>query len=209
MTESVEKVTAEPEAKIGVFLCKCGKNIAGSVDIDEIAKEIETMPNVELVQVNTYTCSDPGQVEIETAIKEQGINKIVVSACSPRLHGPTWKKLMKRVGLNPEVVEVANIREQCSWVHLHEKEEATLKAKELTEMAVAKAAMLQPVEEIVVPVEKRVLIIGGGVAGIQAALDLADDYHVVMVEKSPTIGGKMALIDKTFPTMDCSICILA
>jgi heterodisulfide reductase subunit A len=206
MTESVDKT--EAETKIGVFLCKCGKNIAGSVDIDEIAKDIEKMPNVELVQVNTYTCSDPGQVEIEEAIKEQGIEKIVVSACSPRLHGPTWKKLMKRVGMNPEVVEVANIREQCSWVHLHEKEEATLKAKELTEMAVAKAAMLEPVDEIVVPVEKRVLIIGGGVAGIQAALDLADDYHVVMVEKSPTIGGKMALIDKTFPTMDCSICIL-
>ncbi|MHA2174753.1 MAG: hydrogenase iron-sulfur subunit [Candidatus Hodarchaeales archaeon] len=206
MTESIDQ--DEAEAKVGVFLCKCGKNIAGSVDIDTIAKEIENMPNVELVQVNTYTCSDPGQVEIETAIKEQGIDKIVVSACSPRLHGPTWKKLMKRSGMNPEVVEVANIREQCSWVHLHDKEEATLKAQELTEMAIAKAAMLEPAEATIVPVEKRVLIIGGGVAGIQAALDLADDYKVVMVEKSPTIGGNMALIDKTFPTMDCSICIL-
>ena len=206
MTESIDQ--SENDAKVGVFLCKCGKNIAGSVDIDAIAKEVEKMPNVELVQVNTYTCSDPGQVEIEDAIKEQGIDKVVISACSPRLHGPTWKKLLKRVGMNPEVVEVANIREQCSWVHLHEKEEATLKAQELTEMAVAKAAMLEPAEATVVPVEKRVLIIGGGVAGIQAALDLADDYKVVMVEKSPTIGGNMALIDKTFPTMDCSICIL-
>ena len=212
MTESVDKVETETEskedAKVGVFLCACGKNIAGSVDVDEVAEEIRKLPSVKLVQMNTYTCSDPGQVEIETAIKEQGLEKIVVSACSPRLHMPTWKKLLKRVGMNPEVVEVANIREQCSWVHLHEKEEATIKARELTEMAVAKAEMLQPVDEIVVPVEQRVLIIGGGVAGIQAGLDLADDYKVTMVEKSPTIGGKMALIDKTFPTMDCSICIL-
>ena len=212
MTESIEKVETEPEskkeAKVGVFLCACGKNIAGSIDVEEVAKDIEKLPNVKLVKLNTYTCSDPGQVEIETAIKEQGLEKIVVSACSPRLHGPTWKKLLKRIGMNPEVVEVANIREQCSWVHLHDKEEATLKAKELTEMAVAKAEMLQPVDEVIVPVEQRVLVIGGGVAGIQAALDLADDYEVIVVEKSPTIGGRMALIDKTFPTMDCSICIL-
>ena len=206
MTESADQPTTE--SKIGVFLCKCGKNIGGTVDIDEIAKEVEDLPGVKLVQVNTYTCSDPGQVEIEEAIKEQGIEKVVISACSPRLHLPTWKNLLRRLDMNPEIVEVANIREHCSWVHLHEKEEATIKAKELTEMAIAKAELLEAVEEIVVPVEKRVLIIGGGVAGIQAALDLADDYEVIMVEKSPTIGGKMALIDKTFPTMDCSICIL-
>jgi len=206
MTESVEQQTTE--SKIGVFLCKCGKNIGGTVDIDKLAEEIEKLPEVKLVQVNTYTCSDPGQVEIEDAVKEQGIEKIVVSACSPRLHGPTWKTLMRRIGMNPELVEVANIREQCSWVHLHEKEEATTKAKELIEMAVAKAELLEPVEDIVVPVEQRILVIGGGVAGIQAALDLADDYQVILVEKSPTIGGNMALIDKTFPTMDCSICIL-
>jgi len=193
---------------IGVFLCKCGKNIAGTIDIDELAKEIEKLPEVKLVHVNTYTCSDPGQAEIETAIKEQGIEKIVVAACSPRLHGPTWKTLLRRVGVNPSLVEVANIREQCSWVHLSEKEEATIKAKELIEMAIAKAELLQAIDDIVVPVKQRVLIIGGGVAGIQAALDLADNYEVVLVEKSPTIGGKMALIDKTFPTMDCSICIL-
>jgi len=193
---------------IGVFLCKCGKNIAGTIDIDELAKDIEKLPEVKLVHVNTYTCSDPGQVEIETAIKEQGIEKIVVAACSPRLHLPTWKTLLKRVGVNPSLVEVANIREQCSWVHLSEKEEATKKARELIEMAVAKAELLQAIDDIVVPVKQRVLIIGGGIAGIQAALDLADNYEVVLVEKSPTIGGKMALIDKTFPTMDCSICIL-
>ncbi|MFX1326528.1 MAG: hydrogenase iron-sulfur subunit [Promethearchaeota archaeon] len=206
MTESVDKTEIEPN--IGVFLCKCGKNIGGTVDIDQLAKEIEEDTRVKLVQVNTYTCSDPGQVEIETAIKEQGIEKIVVAACSPRLHGPTWRKLLRKVGINPSLVEVANIREQCSWVHLSEKEEATKKAKEILEMAIAKAELLEAIEDIVVPITRRVLIIGGGVAGIQAALDLADDNEVILVEKAPTIGGRMALIDKTFPTMDCSICIL-
>jgi len=206
MTESDKQPEIEPN--IGVFLCKCGKNIGGTVDIDQLAKEIEEDTRVKLVQVNTYTCSDPGQVEIETAIKEQGIEKIVVAACSPRLHGPTWKKLLRRVGINPSLVEVANIREQCSWVHLSEKKEATKKAKEILEMAIAKAELLEAIEDIVVPITRRVLIIGGGVAGIQAALDLADEFEVILVEKSPTIGGKMALIDKTFPTMDCSICIL-
>ena len=206
MTESSKK--PKTESKIGVFLCKCGKNIGGTVDIDKLAEDIETMPGVKMVQVNTYTCSDPGQDEIETAINEQGIEKIVVAACSPRLHGPTWKTLLRRVGINPSLVEVANIREQCSWVHLSEKEAATKKARELIEMAIAKADLLETVEEIVVPVNKRVLIIGGGVAGIQAALDLADDYEIILVDKAPTIGGNMALIDKTFPTMDCSICIL-
>ncbi|MFX1419573.1 MAG: hydrogenase iron-sulfur subunit [Promethearchaeota archaeon] len=206
MTESDKKLEIEPN--IGVFLCKCGKNIGGTVDIDQLAKEIEEDSRVRLVQVNTYTCSDPGQVEIETAIKEQGIEKIVVAACSPRLHDPTWKKLLKRVGINPSLVEVANIREQCSWVHLAEKEEATKKAKEILEMAIAKAELLEAIDDIVVPITQKALIIGGGVAGIQAALDLADEYEVILVEKAPTIGGKMALIDKTFPTMDCSICIL-
>ena len=210
MTESTENLKSKTKSQpnIGVFLCKCGKNIGGTVDIDKLAKELENHPNVKLVQVNDYTCSDPGQVEIETAIEEQGIEKIVVAACSPRLHGPTWKTLLRRKEINPSLVEVANIREQCSWVHLSDKEEATKKAKELIDMAIAKAELLEAVDDIVVSVNKKVLIIGGGVAGIQAALDLADDYEVILVEKSPTIGGNMALIDKTFPTMDCSICIL-
>ena len=206
MTNNINEPVVVPN--IGVFLCKCGKNIDGTVDIDQLAEEIEKISSVKLVQVNTYTCSEPGQVEIETAIKEQGIEKVVVAACSPRLHGPTWKKLLSRCGVNPSLVEVANIREQCSWVHLSEKKEATIKAKEIIEMAIAKAELLEAIDDIVVPINQRVLIIGGGVAGIQAALDLADNYEVILVEKAPTIGGKMALIDKTFPTMDCSICIL-
>lgn len=206
MTNNINEPVVVPN--IGVFLCKCGKNIDGTVDIDQLAEEIEKISSVKLVQVNRYTCSEPGQVEIETAIKEQGIEKVVVAACSPRLHGPTWKKLLSRCGVNPSLVEVANIREQCSWVHLSEKKEATIKAKEIIEMAIAKAELLEAIDDIVVPINQRVLIIGGGVAGIQAALDLADNYEVILVEKAPTIGGKMALIDKTFPTMDCSICIL-
>jgi len=206
MTNNINEPVVVPN--IGVFLCKCGKNIDGTVDIDQLAEEIEKISSVKLVQVNTYTCSEPGQVEIETAIKEQGIEKVVVAACSPRLHGPTWKKLLSRCGVNPSLVEVANIREQCSWVHLSEKKKATIKAKEIIEMAIAKAELLEAIDDIIVPINQRVLIIGGGVAGIQAALDLADNYEVILVEKAPTIGGKMALIDKTFPTMDCSICIL-
>jgi heterodisulfide reductase subunit A len=199
--------TLKPE--IGVFLCKCGKNIGGSVDIDLLARAIEDIPSVKHIQVNTYTCSEPGQAEIETAIAEHKLKKIVIAACSPRLHGPTWQELLRRSELNPALVEVANIREQCSWVHLHEKAQGTQKALELVRMAIARAEFLQPVPELKVPVTQRALVIGGGVAGIQAALDLADDgYETVLVEKSPTIGGIMALIDKTFPTMDCSICIL-
>ena len=194
---------------IGVFLCKCGKNIGGSVDIDRLAHKAESLPGVKFVQVNSYTCSDPGQAEIETAIAEHKLEKIVIAACSPRLHGTTWQEVLRRSGLNPAVVEVANIREQCSWVHLHEKASGTQKALDLLQMAVAKAEFLRPVAELKVPVTQRALVIGGGVAGIQASLDLADDgYEVILVEKSPTIGGVMALIDKTFPTMDCSICIL-
>ena len=208
MTESKSTKKHINEPKIGVFLCKCGKNIGDILDIDQLAKDIEKLPGVKLVQVNSYTCSDPGQAEIEAAINEQSIEKIVVAACSPRLHGPTWKNLLNRVGINPSLAEVANIREQCSWVHLSEKESATKKARELIEMAVSKAELLEAVDDIVVPVKQRILIIGGGVAGIQAALDLADDFEIVLVEKAPTIGGNMALIDKTFPTMDCSICIL-
>ena len=203
--------TADSPVKpnIGVFLCKCGKNIGGSVDVDSLAHAVEALPAVKLVQVNTYTCSEPGQAEIETAIAEHKLEKIVVAACSPRLHGPTWQELLRRSGLNPAVVEVANIREQCSWVHLHKKVAGTQKALELIQMAIARAELLQPVAEMKVPVTQRALVIGGGVAGIQAALDLADaGFEVVLTEKSPTIGGIMALIDKTFPTMDCSICIL-
>ncbi len=198
------------KVRIGVYVCHCGLNIAGSVDCEEVAKFAATLPNVVLAKDNRYTCSDQGQEQIKNDIREHKINRVVVASCSPRLHEPTFRKTCEEAGLNKYLFEMANIREQCSWVHLHDRKAATEKAKDLVKMAVAKAALLQPAEEIEVPIIRKALVIGGGVAGIQASLDLADTgYQVYLVEKEPSIGGMMARIDKTFPTMDCSICILA
>ncbi|MEM4704239.1 MAG: CoB-CoM heterodisulfide reductase HdrA2 [Candidatus Bathyarchaeia archaeon] len=209
MTEKGNEQNSE-DIRIGVYVCHCGLNIAGSVDCAEVAKYAATLPHVVLAQDNRYTCSDQGQEEIKKHIKEHKLNRVVVASCSPRLHEPTFRKACEDAGLNKYLFEMANIREHCSWVHLYDRESATEKAKDLVKMAVAKAALLQPAEEIEVPIKRAALVIGGGVAGIQAALDLADTgYHVYLVEKEPSIGGMMARIDKTFPTMDCSICILA
>jgi heterodisulfide reductase subunit A len=198
------------EPRIGVYVCHCGLNIAGSVDCAEVAKFAAKLPHVVLSKDNRYTCSDQGQDLIKKDIKESKLNRVVVASCSPRLHEPTFRKTCEEAGLNKYLFEMANIREQCSWVHLHDREAATEKAKDLVRVAVAKAALLEPAQESEVHITRKALIIGGGVAGIQAALDLADTgYKVYLVEKEPSIGGMMARIDKTFPTMDCSICILA
>lgn len=212
MTEKKDSDSKEGggEIRIGVYICHCGLNIAGSVDCEEVAKFAATLPHVVLAQDNRYTCSDQGQELIKKDIKEHNLNRVVVASCSPRLHEPTFRKTCEDAGLNKYLFEMANIREQCSWVHLHDRKAATEKAKDLVKIAVAKAALLQPAEEIEVPITRKALVIGGGVAGIQAALDLADTgYKAYLVEKEPSIGGMMARIDKTFPTMDCSICILA
>jgi heterodisulfide reductase subunit A len=211
MTENEElESRGIEEIRIGVYVCHCGLNIAGSVDCEEVAKFAAALPHVVVAKDNRYTCSDQGQEIIKNDIKEHGLNRVVVASCSPRLHEPTFRKACEEAGLNKYLFEMANIREQCSWVHLHDREAATEKAKDLVKMAVAKVALLQPAEEIEVPVTRKALVIGGGVAGVQAALDLADTgYRVYLVEKEPSIGGMMARIDKTFPTMDCSICILA
>ena len=159
---------------------------------------------------NKYTCSDLGQEEIIKAIKENGVQRVVVASCSPRLHEPTFRKCIQQAGLNPYLLQMVNIREQCSWVHSREKEKATEKAGDLVRMGVSKATRLQPLEAREVPVEPCSLVIGGGVAGIQAALDLGNmGFKVYLVETQPSIGGKMAQLDKTFPTGDCAICILA
>jgi len=201
---------AEVEPRIGVYVCHCGLNIAGTVDCKEVAKFASTLPNVVVAEDNRYACSDQGQETIKKDIKEHNLNRVVVASCSPRLHEPTFRKACEEAGLNKYLFEMANIREHCSWVHLHDKKAATEKAKDLVRAAVAKVALLEPAIESEVPITKSALIIGGGVAGIQAALDLADTgYKVYLVEKKPSIGGRMAQIDKTFPTMDCSICILA
>jgi heterodisulfide reductase subunit A len=198
------------DLRIGVYVCHCGLNIAGSVNCEKVAEYASTLPNVVLSKHNLYTCSDPGQETIKKDIISHKLNRVVVASCTPRLHEPTFRRTCEEAGLNKYLFEMANIREHCSWVHLHEPEQATEKAKDLVHMAVARAALLKPQEEITVPVTMEALVIGGGVAGIQAALDLADTgYKVYLVEKSPSIGGTMAQLDKTFPTMDCSICILA
>jgi len=200
--------TARP--RIGVFVCHCGSNIAGSVDCGKVREAAEKFGDVVVAKENKYTCSDLGQEEIVKAIKENKIERVVVAACSPRLHEPTFRKCIQQAGLNPYLLHMVNIREQCSWVHSHEKEKATEKATDLIRMGVAKAAKLEPLEAREVPVEPTSLVIGGGVAGIQAALDLANmGFKVYLVESQPSIGGKMAQLDKTFPTGDCAICILA
>lgn len=219
MTEkSNDEVVAGPQKKqpeemkprIGVYVCHCGKNIAGSVNCEDVAKYASQLPNVVLAKDNLYSCSDPGQESMKKDIIENKLDRIVIASCTPRLHEPTFRRMCEEAGLNKYLYEMANIREHCSWVHLHEPEKATEKAKDLVKMAVAKATLLKPQTEVAVPVTRKALVIGGGVAGIQAALDLGDTgYEVYLVEKSPSIGGRMAQIDKTFPTMDCSICILA
>jgi heterodisulfide reductase subunit A len=184
-------------------------NIAGSVDCEEVRKSAEKLPHVVVSVRNKYTCADPGQEEIKRNIHEYKLNRVVVASCTPRMHEPTFRNCVAEAGLNPYLLEMANIREQCSWVHLHDREAATRKAKDIVKIAIARARLLEPQEETRIPVTDAALVIGGGVAGIQAALDLADAGHqVYLVEKQPSIGGIMAQLDKTFPTMDCSICVL-
>jgi heterodisulfide reductase subunit A len=194
------------ELRIGVFVCDCGLNIAGIVDNEEVCRFAAELPDVAAVVRNRYTCADPGQNEIKRAIAEHRLNRVVVASCSPKLHEPTFRACVEEAGLNRYLMEMANIREHCSWVHMHDKEAATGKAKDLVASAVARARRLRPQDEKVFPVTDAALVIGGGVAGIQSALELADGGHqVYLVEKEPSIGGIMAALDKTFPTMDCSI----
>jgi heterodisulfide reductase subunit A len=192
--------------RVGVFVCACGKNIAGVVDCEAVAECARKLPNVEGVYVNKYTCSEPGQQEIEKAIVADRLDRVVVAACSPRMHESTFRACVERADMNPYLMEMANIREHCSWVHAGQGEPATDKATVLVRSAVARARNLEAQQETRVPVTSAALVIGGGVAGIQAALDLADAGHkTYLVEREPTLGGIMAALDKTFPTMDCSI----
>jgi heterodisulfide reductase subunit A len=189
--------------RIGVFVCRCGTNIAATVDVAAVVEAAKKLPGVVYAEENSYTCSETGQASITRAIMEQKLDRVVVASCSPRMHEVTFQECIKGVGLNPYLLEMANIREQCSWVH-HEKEIATRKAIKLVEMAVAKVRRLEPLTPGQVKVNRKALVIGGGIAGIQAALDIsAAGYKVTLVERLPTIGGKMAQLDKTFPTLDC------
>jgi heterodisulfide reductase subunit A len=195
-------------SRIGVFTCWCGENIARTVDVDEVAKQVATLPGVRCSLNYKYMCSDPGQAMVREKIASERLDGVVVASCSPHMHLKTFRKAAQSAGLNPYRVEMANIREHCSWVH-HDRAQATAKAIDIIRLAVAKVQNDVALEPIKVPVTRRALVIGAGVAGIQAALDIADAGHeVVLVEREPSVGGKMAGLSETFPTLDCSQCIL-
>jgi heterodisulfide reductase subunit A len=196
-------------ARIGVYVCHCGLNIAGTVDVKAVVEDAKKQPDVIVAKDYVYTCSEPGQEMIKEDIKKHKLNRIVIAACSPKMHEETFRKTMQQAGLNPYLLDMVNLREQCSWCHGEETEKATEKAKTLVRMGIARAEHLEPLKRGKIKAKKSILIIGGGVAGIQAALDLADaDFKVYLVEKTASIGGRMAQLDKTFPTLDCSACIL-
>lgn len=194
--------------KIGFYVCHCGHNIASMVDVEEVQKFASTLPGVKVSRDYKYMCSDPGQELIQKDIKELGLNRIVVASCSPLLHEHTFRVAAEKAGLNPYYFHMVNIRESVSWVHT-DKLSATQKAKALTRAAIQRVFFHKPLEKKSVPVNPDVLIVGGGIAGITAALTIANaGKHVYLVEREPTIGGHMAMFDKTFPTLDCAACIL-
>jgi len=196
------------EVKIGVYVCHCGTNIAATVDVEEVAKYAETLPHVVVSRHYPYTCSDPGQELIKKDIKELGVNRVVVASCSPRLHEKTFQGVLREAGLNPYLFQMANIREHCSWLH-EPGPELTEKAKRMVAAAVNRVYRHVPLEIRSVPIFPATLVIGGGIAGMQAALEIANSNHMVyIIEREPSIGGHMAQFDKTFPTLDCAACIL-
>ncbi|MCK4322121.1 CoB--CoM heterodisulfide reductase iron-sulfur subunit A family protein, partial [candidate division WOR-3 bacterium] len=195
-------------SRIGVFICHCGLNIARSVDVKRVAEESLKIPGVVFAIDYMYMCADPGQLMVEESIKKEKLDGIVVANCSPTLHEVTFRNAAERAGLNPYRCEIANIREQCSWPHEHDRVWTTKKALNIIKITVNKLrndAMLEPTP---IPITKRALVIGGGIAGIQTALDIADGgYEVILVEKTPSIDGKMIQLSETFPTLDCPQCI--
>jgi len=192
------------EPRIGVYVCQCGANIAAQVDVPAVTEFARTLPGVAVAREYKFVCSDPGQDIIKKDIRELKLNRVVVASCSPRLHEVTFRRALAAADLNPYLFEMANIREQCSWVH-ESKAMATEKAKALVSAAVQKVTRHQPLVVKEVPINPATLIVGAGIAGIQAALEIANAGHrVFLVEREPSIGGHMAQIDKTFPTLDCS-----
>ena len=194
--------------RIGVFVCHCGVNIKDTVEVEKITEDLKSHPDIEHIENYMFMCSEPGQNILKDAIKEQKLDGVVVAACSPTLHESTFRDAVEEAGLNEYQCEIANIREQCSWVH-EDRAEATHKAKVIIQTAVAKLKLNESLSAISAPVTRKALVIGGGIAGIQAALDIADaGYEVMLVEKKPSIGGHMIQLSETFPTLDCSQCIL-
>ena len=197
---------SDPNLRIGVFVCDCGSNIAGTVDTEAVREYAAGLPDVVTAIRNKYTCADPGQKEIQAAIGEHNLNRVVVASCSPISYEVIFRKCIEGAGLNPYLLEMANIREHCSWVTAGNGKPATEKAKRILKVAVARSRWLVAQDEEQIQVTDAALVIGGGVAGIQAALDLADSGHqVYLVEKEPSIGGIMAQLDKVFPDIEGSI----
>ena len=198
----------EDEVKIGVYICHCGSNIAGTVDVGAVADFAQGLPSVVVARDYKYMCSDPGQALIKDDIKELGLNRVVVASCSPLMHERTFRQACESAGLNRYLFQMANIREHCSWI-TEDHDAATEKAKALVSAAVRRVFYQEPLEIKTVPVNPNTLVVGGGIAGIQAAIEIADGKHqVYLVEREPSIGGHMIQLDKTFPTLDCSACIL-
>lgn len=192
------------ERKVGVYVCHCGANIAGTVDVAQVTEFARSLPAVVVARDYKFMCSDPGQDLIKNDIRELGLNRIVVASCSPRLHEATFRRLLASADLNPYFLEMANIREQCAWV-IEDKEAATAKAKAMVSAAVRRVFYHDALEKKEVPMNPGTLVVGAGIAGIQAALEIADSGNkVYLVEREPSIGGNMARLDKTFPTLDCS-----
>jgi heterodisulfide reductase subunit A len=190
--------------RIGVYVCECGINIASKVDVEEVTQFASGLPNVSIARTSKYTCSEPGQDVIQSDIREGLVNRVVVASCTPRMHETTFQRALAAEGLNPYFFEMANIREHVSWI-TKDPGEATEKAKRLVRAAVFRVAYHMPLEPRQEPVTKAALVVGGGIAGIQAALTIANSgYHVYLVEKEPSLGGHMFQLDKTFPTLDCS-----
>ncbi|KTB48603.1 Dihydroprymidine dehydrogenase domain II protein [Dehalogenimonas alkenigignens] len=196
------------EIRTGVYVCHCGINIASVVDVAAVAEYAGTLPAVVIARANKYTCSDPGQDIIKKDIAEFGLNRIVVAACSPTMHEKTYRRVLQNAGLNPYLLEIANIREHCAWVNRENPAAATQKAKDAVRAALRRVGLQEPIEPRSIEVNPSTLVVGGGIAGITAALEIAESGRkVYLVEKSPTIGGHMAQLDKTFPTLDCAACI--
>jgi heterodisulfide reductase subunit A len=200
MTQNDEKKTP----RIGVYVCQCGSNIAATVDTESVAQFADGLDGVVLTRVNKYSCSDPGQNLIRNDIKEHNLERVVIAACSPRMHEPTFRRTLESADLNPYFLEMTNIREQVSWVH-QAGEQTTNKAMDLVASAVERVHLHEPLSPRKAAIEQSAMVVGGGIAGIQAALDIADaGYKVYLVEREPSIGGRMAQLDKTFPTLDCA-----
>jgi heterodisulfide reductase subunit A len=208
MPETIKPSNGNGQVKIGVYICHCGVNIASTVNVAEVRDFIARQPHVLVARDYKFMCSDPGQDLIKQDIKNLGVNRVVIASCSPLMHELTFRLAAESAGLNRYLVQIANIREHCSWVH-DDRAEATKKACALINAAVKRVALHEPLQITRQPVNKNTLIVGGGIAGIQAALEIANaGYHVYLVEKEPTVGGRMGQFDKTFPTLDCAACIL-